>query len=85
MTETALEKARIKLNEYRDKGIKVSVENNLIIKAERHPTSKQKAIAAFCFHCMGGTKDEMPDPGWKEAIRNCTSPDCPLYPHRAYR
>ena len=57
-------------------------ELNLIVKAKKHPTSKHKAIAAFCFHCMGGTETEAPDPNWRQAIKDCTSPTCPLYPHR---
>ena len=85
MTDTALKKARLKLDEYRDMGIKISVENNLILKAKKHPTSLKKAIGAFCFYCFGGTETETPDPGWKNMIRTCTSPNCPLYEHRPYR
>jgi hypothetical protein len=33
MTTTALKKARLKLSQYRDMGIKITVENNLIVKA----------------------------------------------------
>jgi hypothetical protein len=55
---------------------------NWIVQAERKPTSKHKAIKAMCFHCMGGTKDSMPDPGWKKMIDTCTAPDCPLFSHR---
>jgi len=34
---------------------------------------------------MGGTEEEMPDPGWKDLIRTCTAPGCPLYRHRPYK
>ena len=63
----------------------LTVEQNLMKKAAAAPNSKAKAIAAFCFNCMGGTLEAMPDPGWKEQIRTCTVPGCPLYPHRPYR
>ena len=61
------------------------IEHNLMKKAAADPRSKAKAIAAFCFHCMGGTIDQLPDGGWKELIRTCTAPGCPLYRHRPYR
>lgn len=77
-----LQKAR---QEYIDKGGVITIENNLIRKAKANPTSLKKAIGAFCFHCMGGTEDEMPDPGWKNFIKDCTAPACPLYPHRPYK
>lgn len=80
---TAIEKAQEKKKEMAAVGV-IKAEHNLIRKAESSPGSKVKAIAAFCFHCMGGTEDEMPDPGWKKLIRTCTSTNCPLYPHRAY-
>ena len=65
---TAIIKARDKrqeLSEVKD----LKVEHNLIKKHLSNPKSRKMAIDAFCFHCMGGTKDEMPDPGWKELIR----------------
>jgi len=34
---------------------------------------------------MGGTEDDITDPGWKGEIKTCTAVDCPLYPHRPYR
>ena len=63
----------------------LTAEHNLMKKAAADPRSKVKAIHAFCFHCMGGTLDALPDGGWKELIRTCTAPDCPLYRHRPYR
>ena len=80
-----LEKAHSRLREIKDRGETIRKEENLIKKSLANLNSKAKAIGAFCFHCMGGTKDYMPDPGWKQMIRSCTAPDCPLYPHRPYR
>ena len=80
-----IKKMNAALKEKRERGEVVSGENNLIKKAKAYPASKIKAIAATCFHCFGGTIDEMPEPGWKNIIRTCTSPSCPLFPHRPYR
>jgi len=60
-------------------------EHNWMVKAKRSPRSKQLAIYAFCFHCIGGTLESMPDFGHKDDIRHCTAPDCPLYLHRPYQ
>lgn len=68
-----------------DESVDKSLESNLIRKAKLHPKSLKKAIAANCFHCYGGTESEMPDPGWRNMIRTCTAPYCPLYPHRPYQ
>jgi hypothetical protein len=59
--------------------------HNLITRAEKNPNSLAMAINAFCFHCMGGTANALPDPGWKELIGTCTAPACPLFAHRPYR
>jgi hypothetical protein len=32
-----------------------------------------KAIRYFCYECMGWQKSE---------VRNCTAPNCPLFPYR---
>ena len=60
------------------------ITHNWITRAEKNPTSLKTAIGAMCFHCMGGTADALPDPGWKDLIRTCTAPDCPLFAHRPY-
>ena len=39
MTNTGIKKAQEKLKEYRDKGMTISVENNLIVKANKHPST----------------------------------------------
>ena len=79
------EKALAKRQQMKKCGDIVVIENNLIRKAKKNPTSLKKAIGAFCFHCFGGTEHEMPDPGWKGFIRECTAAACPLYPHRPYK
>jgi len=38
----------------------------------------------MCAHCMGCTKDHI-EPGFRECIRNCTAPSCPLYFYRPYQ
>ncbi len=65
------------------------VENNLLKKFFDNPTPG-RAIKAMCFQCMGGTINRLPDPNWKEAIRNCPSngidaAECPLYRYRPYK
>lgn len=85
MQTTALEKANRINRENRKAGIKVEKEYNLMKKAKENPKSKKFAIYGQCFNCMGGTIDEMPDPGWQQSIRECTAPGCSLYPHRPYR
>lgn len=82
--EKALKKAR-KQKEILQKEEPIKRQFNPMIKAKNNPTSKALAIKACCFHCMGGTIEDMPDGGWRNAIYNCTSPDCPLYPVRPKR
>lgn len=60
-------------------------EHNLIKKAKADPKSRTKAIHAMCFHCFGGTEEELPDSGYKRAIRECTASACPLYNFRPYK
>ena len=82
--KTALDMARERQAEMVAAG-ELVIENNLMKKAAADPRSKAKAISAFCFHCQGGTIDELPDGGWKQAIRECSAPGCPLFGHRPYR
>ena len=79
-----LKRARAKQKEMIESG-ELVIDHNLMRKAAADPKSKAKAIAAFCFHCHGGTIDELPDGGWKRFIAECTAPGCPLYPHRPYK
>lgn len=74
-----------KAKEWRESDKKAAPpEHNLIKKFLKHPT-RQRAIAAKCFECYGGTKDLLPDHGYKNLIRTCTAPDCPLYIFRPYK
>ena len=61
------------------------ITHNWIIKAKANPTSRKLAMAAMCFQCMGGTVEELPDPGWKNLIATCTSMDCMMRPFRPYQ
>ncbi len=85
MTEEAMKAAQAAIAKKRLDGTLAKKEFNLIKKAKADPKSKVKAIAAFCFHCFGGTEGELPDPGYMESIRTCTAPTCPLYIHRPFR
>lgn len=49
--------------------------------AQDNPKSLRKAITAKCYECMGGGQER----GWKQLIRDCTSPKCPLWPVRPYQ
>lgn len=53
---------------------------NPIQIARDNPQSKAAAIRAFCCTCVGGIV-----PGWRNEIRTCTAPECPLFPHRPYK
>jgi cytochrome c553 len=85
MTMTPIEKAIAKRRESHARGEVIQIEHNFMKKALAAPNSRAKAIAAFCFHCHGGTENELPDPGWKNMIRDCTSETCPLRRHRPYK
>ena len=43
------------------------------------PSSRTKAIHAFCFQCVGRNS------GYQSDIRGCTSKNCPLYLFRPYK
>lgn len=68
--------------EMRTDGTLKPPEHNWIKKSRENPHSKSMAIKAMCFHCVGGTSEEMPDSGWKKSISECTAPQCPLYAFR---
>lgn len=55
---------------------------NPIQKLASKPNSKNYAIRAMCFQCMGGIDA---DPGWRRAIGDCKSVGCALHGHRPYR
>ena len=58
-------------------------EQNPIKRAIRKPTYLN-AIKAMCAACMGCTLDHI-EGGFREEIRDCTAPACPLFPFRPYR
>jgi hypothetical protein len=62
----------------------IAQEHNWIRKSQQKPKSLRLAINAACTACFGGTLDELPDPGWKKEIRDCTGL-CPLVPVRPYQ
>ena len=70
-----LQKARAKRTENARSGTKPL---NPIQKAKQNPKSRVFAIVAFCYDCMGQ------DSGWRNDVRNCTAPECPLFGFRPY-
>jgi len=72
-TDKQLQKARSKLAENRSRGIKPL---NPIEKAKQNPKSMRLAINAQCYDCMGR------ESGWRNEVKNCTSPNCPLFGFR---
>jgi hypothetical protein len=66
----------------REDGTLKPAEYNWIKKSQENPRSKSLAIKAMCFHCYGGTKESMPDTGWRQSISTCSAPECPLYAFR---
>lgn len=50
-------------------------------KARAEPKSMRKAITAFCYECMGGDGE----PGARGFVRDCTAPQCALYPLRPWQ
>jgi len=81
--EKALLLARKALQEQQKAG-KDKREHNLIRKYEADSKSRTKAVHAMCFSCQGGDRDNMPDHGYKQEIRDCKI-DCPLKAFRPYK
>ncbi len=54
---------------------------NPIEKSLEQPESLRRAITAKCYECVG--MDD--DPNYRESIRTCTSPKCPLFHLRPYQ
>lgn len=69
-----LARGRAKQKELREAG-KLKYKNPDERFAES-PGSWKKAIAAFCFQCMGRAKS------WRDDVEGCTSPQCPLFGFR---
>lgn len=87
MANKGFENARLKRQEQIDNGtfIPTPPEHNLLKKAQADPKSRVKAVKAFCFYCVGGTIDTLPDSGYKGNIATCPALDCPLYNFRPYK
>ena len=75
-TVKKIQKARAKLAENREKGIKPL---SPLEKAKLNPKSRVLAIKAFCFDCIGQ------EPGWRNEIKRCPSKNCPLFGLRPYK
>jgi hypothetical protein len=60
------------------------IEHNYVAKAIGNTNSKALAIKAMCAHCMGCTESYR-EPGYRQAIGNCSSTKCPLYNFRPFR
>lgn len=56
---------------------------NPLIKFQMKPT-RGNAIKAKCAECVGCTIEET-EPGFREHIRGCTAPKCPLFNFRPYK
>jgi hypothetical protein len=58
------------------KGIKAIGRDELLKHFRKDYLTRQEAIKAFCYQCMGGYGDG--------ETRNCANPPCPLYPYHPY-
>lgn len=61
-----------------------TIETNAVVKNIGNTTSRQKAISAMCFQCMGCTETHR-EPGVMDDIRHCTAKKCALYVFRPYK
>lgn len=78
---TPIQKANARMKELRDSGQLVIERLDPVESARRNPHSKQKAIRAHCWQCMGAGAD----PGTKQSVRDCGVKDCALWPHRPWQ
>lgn len=46
--------------------------------------SLRNHINAMCAHCMGCTATHI-ETGFRDAVRACSAPQCPLHPVRPYQ
>lgn len=70
--------ARAKQRELREAGVS-SKQKNPDQRFAESPGSWKKAIASFCFQCMGRASS------WRDDVDQCTSPSCPLFGFRPMR
>lgn len=59
-------------------------EHNPMVRNLGNKTSLRAAIDAMCAHCMGCSTDEI-EPGFRDDIRNCSAPGCPLWNFRPFQ
>ena len=64
------------IDQWTKTGIKAKGKEELISHFKGEPLTKQQAIQAHCYQCMGGYGDG--------EDRDCKNPPCPLYPHNLY-
>lgn len=76
----AMKLAQMRLREKRASGEKLQ-RRTPKQKLQERPNSLRLAVNAKCVECMGG--DDVPN--FRKYIRECTSPDCPLYAVRPYQ
>lgn len=67
-----------------DSTIATRPEHNPIVRNIGNSKSLRAAIDAQCAHCMGCTADHI-EPGFRESIRDCSAPACPLFNFRPYQ
>ena len=61
-----------------------SREHNPLARFNPLRDGRKAAIEAMCAACMGCTPEEA-EPGFKRAISECTSKQCPLWTFRPYQ
>ena len=81
--KNALDEARQKhiANMHERMALGLPARKNPIERALDKPESLRRAITAKCYDCVGMDGD----PGYRESIRTCTSPKCPLFSQRPYQ
>jgi hypothetical protein len=64
------------IEQWEREGILAKGKNELLAHFRGEHLSRQDAIKAFCYECMGGYGNG--------AERDCANPPCPLYPYQIY-
>lgn len=67
-----------------DSTISARPEYNPVVRNIGNSKSLRGALDAMCAHCMGCTADHI-EPGFRESIRDCSAPACPLWQFRPYQ
>lgn len=74
----SLRKAQEVNKALRDAGVAI-VRKNPNEKRLENPRSMRRAVDAMCYECMGMA------PSYRNDIRDCTAPNCPLFALRPYQ